>query len=80
LPLSCSALKIFYHRKSARLCAAKGSANVKAKLENAPAFSRRKALYTWVERFNVQARPGATTIIKEINPLLLKACALDPTS
>jgi hypothetical protein len=35
---------------------------------------------TWVERFNVQARPGATTIIKEINPLLLKACALDPTS
>jgi len=40
LPLSCSALKIFYHRKSARLCAAEGSANVKAKLENAPAFSQ----------------------------------------
>jgi hypothetical protein len=44
LPLSCSALKIFYHRKSARLCAAEGNANVKAKLENAPAFSRSKAL------------------------------------
>ena len=35
---------------------------------------------TRVERFNVQARPGATTIIKEINPLLLKVCALDATS
>ncbi len=27
---------------------------------------------TWVEQFNVHARPGATTIIKEINPLVLK--------
>ncbi len=35
---------------------------------------------TWVEQFNVHARPGATTIIKENNPLLLKACALDPIS
>jgi hypothetical protein len=35
---------------------------------------------SWVQGSEVQARPGATTIIKEINPLLLKACALDPTS
>ena len=44
------------------------------------ASSGDEVINTWVERFNVQARPGATTIIKEINPLLLKACALDPTS
>jgi hypothetical protein len=35
---------------------------------------------TWVERFNVHARPGATAVIKEINPLLLKTYAVDTTS
>ena len=36
--------------------------------------------YIWVERFNVQARPDATAVIKEINPLLLKTYAVDTIS
>jgi hypothetical protein len=33
--------------------------------------------YTQVDRFIVHARPGATAVIKEINPLLLKTYAVD---
>jgi len=33
-----------------------------------------------VQGSEVQARPGATAVIREINPLLLKTYALDPTS
>jgi hypothetical protein len=35
---------------------------------------------TKVERFNVHACPGATAVIKEINPLLLKTYTVDTTS
>jgi len=33
-------------------------------------------IIAWVESFNVHARPSATAVIKEINPLLLKTYAV----